>query len=195
MNTRWHSCDTTNGKKKSTCIKRFISNYIGCNPPWYHPEVKEKLDLCEGTLQEYIDIAWTLKNNATFRAETGCYKENCQQSTWKAKEEVELATHTYNVTIVTVRPISVSNIRKDLVFYFYLFTTPQSSFNFQDTIVKEEILQYDLLDFVAEFGGILGLLMGASILSAYDFFRESLQAVIGFVKGKCLATSIDSPLA
>ena len=51
------------------------------------------------------------------------------------------------------------------------------------------------IDFVAEFGGILGLLMGASILSAYDFFRESLQAVIGFVKGRSFATSIDSPQA
>ena len=61
--------------------------------------------------------------------------------------------------------------------------------------MKEEILRYDLLDFVAEFGGILGLLMGASILSAYDFFRESLQAVIGFVKGRSFATSIDSPQA
>ena len=64
---------------------------------------------------------------------------------------------------------------------------------FQDTIVKEEILRYDLLDFVAEFGGVLGLLMGASILSTYDFMRGVLKVVIGFVKGKIFAKSIDSP--
>ena len=58
------------------------------------------------------------------------------------------------------------------------------TFPLQDTIVHEEYLRYDLLDFIAEFGGILGLLIGASILSVYDFMEGFLKRFIGYLKSK-----------
>ena len=36
----------------------------------------------------------------------------------------------------------------------------------------EESLAYTFINLVAEFGGYLGILMGASILSLYDFLMD-----------------------
>ena len=111
LNTRSYSCDTTNSRKKSTCIKRFISNYIGCNPPWYTDEVKEDLETCKGSLQSYKDIAWALKTNVSFRSGTECYDENCRQCRWQVKEKTVYESNG-NVTTITARstPVSISKI-------------------------------------------------------------------------------------
>ena len=39
-------------------------------------------------------------------------------------------------------------------------------------VVTEEVLAYTIEDLVADFGGYLGLLLGASILSMYDFITQ-----------------------
>ena len=45
-----------------------------------------------------------------------------------------------------------------------------------DVLEKHEELIYPFLSFVAEFGGSLGLFLGFSFMTVFDF-------VIGFVKG------------
>ena len=54
--------------------------------------------------------------------------------------------------------------------------------SFQDVQVKEEIFMYDGQDLIADFGGIMGLLLGASILSFYDFIENGLRKLIDFLK-------------
>ena len=54
--------------------------------------------------------------------------------------------------------------------------------SFQDVHIREEIFNYDELDLIADFGGIMGLLLGASILSFYDFIENVLRKLIDFLK-------------
>ena len=104
---RTYSCDKANSREKSTCIKRFISKQIGCNPPWYPHEVKGDLKICQGSLQGYKDIAWALKTNATFRSKSGCWRENCAQSRWQVKEKNTFESYG-NLTTILARSTPVS---------------------------------------------------------------------------------------
>ena len=52
--------------------------------------------------------------------------------------------------------------------YFLLFFFSQHL----QIVVTEEVLAYTIEDLVADFGGYLGLLLGASILSMYDFITQ-----------------------
>ena len=61
--------------------------------------------------------------------------------------------------------------------------------SFQDVHIREEIFTYDELDLIADFGGILGLLLGASILSVCDFFEVLLKKIFDFFKAKTCPTS------
>ena len=38
----------------------------------------------------------------------------------------------------------------------------------REVIVSNEVLQYDEFNFIADFGGYLGLLLGASLLTIFD---------------------------
>ena len=51
-------------------------------------------------------------------------------------------------------------------FYFSFFS------QHLQIVVTEEVLAYTIEDLVADFGGYLGLLLGASILSMYDFITQ-----------------------
>ena len=62
--------------------------------------------------------------------------------------------------------------------------------SFQDVQVKEEIFMYDGQDLIADFGGIMGLLLGASILSFYDFIENVLRKLIDFCQFSKLTLQI-----
>ena len=42
--------------------------------------------------------------------------------------------------------------------------------------MKEEMLAYDTFDVISDFGGIIGLLLGASILSSFDYFSAIFKS-------------------
>ena len=60
--------------------------------------------------------------------------------------------------------------------------------SFQDVHIREEIFNYDELDLIADFGGILGLLLGASILSVCDFMEVIMRRFFDFINDKICPT-------
>ena len=64
--------------------------------------------------------------------------------------------------------------------------------SFQDVHIREEIFNYDELNLIADFGGILGLLLGASILSVCDFFEVLLKKIFDFTKAQTCPTSLNN---
>lgn len=48
----------------------------------------------------------------------------------------------------------------------------QMQYSSGDYVEEEEFFDYGFKDFVADFGGYLGLLLGHSILSFFDFWQE-----------------------
>ena len=107
--TRKYKCDKSNSQKKSNCIKKYISKYIQCKPPWYSEEESELTSPCMGStkLKEYQNVTLELSTNKTFRnTETNCYQDNCKQSFWKMKSTAQL---TINAESITVASFKVQN--------------------------------------------------------------------------------------
>ena len=105
-NSKKYKCDESNSQRKSNCIKKFVSKYIQCTPPWYSEEESELTNHCMGSikLEEYQNVTLELSTNKTFRdTETDCYQDNCKQSLWKLKSTAELTTNAENVTIATFK--------------------------------------------------------------------------------------------
>ena len=87
-----YKCDKSNSHRKSICIKKYISKYIQCKPPWYSE--KEETDITKPCmdstkLEEYKNVTFELSTNKTLRYETDCYKDNCKQALWKMKKMVD----------------------------------------------------------------------------------------------------------
>ena len=61
------------------------------------------------------------------------------------------------------------NLRRIQLLHFLLFFFFSQHLQI---VVTEEVLAYTIEDLVADFGGYLGLLLGASILSMYDFITQ-----------------------
>ena len=61
------------------------------------------------------------------------------------------------------------NLRRIQLLHFLLFFFFSQHLQI---VVTEEVLAYTIEDLVADFGGYLGLLLGASILSMYDFISQ-----------------------
>ena len=101
-----YKCDKSNSHRKSICIKKYISKYIQCKPPWYSE--KEETDITKPCmdstkLEEYKNVTFELSTNKTLRYETDCYQDNCKQALWKMKKMVELPSNADNVTKVTLK--------------------------------------------------------------------------------------------
>ena len=115
-----YKCDKSNSHRKSICIKKYISKYIQCKPPWYSE--KEESDITKPCmdstkLEEYKNVTFELSTNKTLRYETDCYQDNCKQALWKMKKMVELPTNAENVTIVTLKVqtyVSFSSMQSSL---------------------------------------------------------------------------------
>ena len=93
----------------------------------------------------------------------GCLRENCEQINWervwvhhdKARPDLQ------NLTVVNM------NIQRNI-----------------PTKIIKHTLAYDYTNFIADFGGYLGLLLGASILSIYDFWIGLVDKGINWNKNK-----------
>ena len=183
-NTKKYKCDKSNSHKKSNCIKKDIAKYIQCKPPWYSEDESEVTNVCIGLtkLEEYQNVTFELSANKTFRHhQTDCYQDNCKQSLWKMKNTAQLPTNADNVTMATFKVqnyVSVPNSPNNLVLIL----------SFQDVHIREEIFNYDELDLIADFGGIMGLLLGASILSVCDFLEVIMRRFFDFIKDKTCPT-------
>ena len=121
--TSGYKCDQSNSHRKSSCIKKYIANYIQCKPPWYTKAESDVTQLCVDStkLEEYKNITFELSTNETFRFnETDCYLANCRQTLWKMNKMVELPTNADNITIVTIKVenyVSCRNAFKQSVGY------------------------------------------------------------------------------
>ena len=65
----------------------------------------------------------------------------------------------------------------DVLFLGYIFLLVSS-----DVISEEETLIYDMISFVSEFGGSLGLFLGFSFFMLASYIAPSLMIVKNFIK-------------
>ena len=145
LNKSNHSCYKDNSNRFMDCMEKYYSKKLGCVLPWaLKTNVKNVvMNLCKGKekFEDFKNIAMKILKPEE-REELingGCFMPNCMQRSW------------------TIRNQKTMEIKRT----GFEFEMPQHT----KVLVREEVKLYTLINFFAEVGGYLGLLLGESLLS------------------------------
>lgn len=140
-------CSEGNNERPQICLQEFIQKTMNCTLPWIKNTNEENMRQCDTPedLSTYGHLvtrfASTTSQLGDIISETTC-QMNCRTVEYSAKR-ISLMT---NVT---------SHSRN----YFFSLAMPQTS-----TVEEKEVLTYDGNNFIADVGGLLGLLLGVSVM-------------------------------
>ena len=145
INKSNYTCDEENSKGFMHCMENYYSQKLGCKLPWVlkNTERNDVMDLCTGKekFKEYKNIAMNILKSESSKELTneGCFMPNCMQRSWTIKKDKTLSINKTGFQFQIPRHMKV--------------------------LVREEVKLYTLINFFAEVGGYLGLLLGESLLS------------------------------
>ena len=165
INKSNYTCDEENLKRFMHCMENYYSQKLGCMLPWVLKNNirNNSMNLCKGKekFNEYKNIAMKiLKSEASKELiNEGCFMPNCMQRSWTIKKEKTLVRNKTG----------------------FQFEVPQH----MKVLVREEVELYTLINFFAEVGGYLGLLLGESILSYLITASTWFQCLIRKLKQRC----------
>ena len=145
-----YTCHEYNSNSFMHCMENYYSRKLGCMLPWSVNNIPENnsMTICKGKekFNQYKNIAMNIlkpeENNELINE--GCFIPDCVQISWKIKKEI-IKSHQKNGELVTG--------------FQYEW------FEHSKVLVREEVQLYTLINFFAEVGGYLGLLLGESLLS------------------------------
>ena len=155
------SCDANNAQDPFNCINRYISNELRCSYPWSKKDSIAGYDNCfsKEHLSQFHQIANEIlagKRNYDL-TRYGCMLKNCDHFAWKS-----------NLIYEFEDPEAMginSNIQ----------TLLQFTFMATEMEVTKEYYLYEMSNFIADVGGFLGLLLGASIASMIEILTEAIR--------------------
>ena len=160
-----YTCDEENSKRFMHCMENYYSQKLGCILPWVLKNNirNDSMNLCKGKekFKEYKKIAMNILRSEASKElfNEGCFIPNCKQQSWIIKKEKTLVRNKTG----------------------FQFEVPQH----MKVLVREEVELYTLINFFAEVGGYLGLLLGESILSYLITASTWFQSLITKFKERC----------
>ncbi len=166
INTRNHPCNVTNTHSVTQSVNDFISEKIGCHLPWSKNRQRNQIKDCHRNILRFYFISEyftrlcdtvmdknnfvdTMNNlNTSHLWDFGCFDYNCETVQWDIAK----------TSLSTENEEDEENVSR--LSFMFQKSTPI-------TVLKSS-MAYGFSNFVADFGGYLGLLLGASLLSIYD---------------------------
>ena len=151
INKSNYTCDEENSKRFMYCMENYYSKKLGCLLPWSLNRKIENgaMNICKGRekFAEFKSIAMNISKSEAKKELTneGCLIPNCLQRSWTD----------YNLD-------TKSSETKNLMSGFDFEIPPHGK-----VLVREEVKLYTLMNFFAEVGGYLGLLLGESLFSYF----------------------------
>ena len=158
-------CDEYNSNSFMHCMENYYSQKLGCTLPWSLNNTLKyaSMNICEGKekFKQFKNIAMNiLKPDENKKLiNEGCFIPNCVQRSWKIKKEKDID-------------------EKRTGFEFEWFEPSK-------VLVREEVKLYTLVNFFAEVGGYLGLLLGESLLSYIITTSRWVQVLWVKFKANC----------
>ena len=153
-----HDCLEDNSMYFKDCMDEFISQQLKCNLPWASNRIFKEDEECmtEEALKLFRNLSMNMESEDV-RAKIqkkGCFLENCKETTW------------------IKNPYEYGRGDKKMVFLMHLPSNTK-------VLERKEVHIATFNTFVADFGGYLGLFLGASILSLTDsvlsYIKRGLQ--------------------
>ena len=152
INKSNYTCYKDNSNLFMHCMENYYSKKLGCILPWSlkNNTRNDTLNPCQGKekFKEFRSVAMNILKPET-REELineGCFIPNCMQRSWKVENER-----------------NIEKMKNDSLIIGFLFEMPQHT----NVLIREEVELYTLINFFAEVGGYLGLLLGESLISYF----------------------------
>ena len=165
MNKHSYSCNEDNRNNFNHCMEDYYSKQLGCVLPWSTKERQNNKagNVCRGKEKfgEFKNISMnTWRPEETKRLlKEGCFIPKCQQRSWDMKKDKYTA-----------------NYRNG--YYMEMHENPK-------VLVRREVKLYTLINFFAEVGGYLGLLLGESLVSYIIMISKWVHIIGKKLKEKC----------
>ena len=172
INKSNYTCDKENSNHFMHCMENYYSGKLGCTLPWVlkNNVRNDSLNRCKGK-EKFDEFNKTIMNILKPEASKelinkGCFVPNCMQRSW------------------TIRNQKTMEIKRT----GFEFEMPQHT----KVLVREEVKLYTLINFFAEVGGYLGLLLGESLLSYLITASKLTQSLKRKFK-ECCSKADDKP--
>ena len=156
------------------CMENYYSQKLGCKLPWaLNNNIRnDSMNLCKGKekFKEFKNLAMNILKSDQSKEliSEGCFIPNCIQSTWEVKKD------NYIKIIKNGSPVTG--------FKYKIFQPAK-------VLVRKEVKLYTLVNFFAEVGGYLGLLLGESILSYFITGSKWFKILGRKLKDSCRKTN------
>ena len=174
INKSNYTCDKENSNHFMHCMENYYSGKLGCMLQWVlkNNVRNDSVNLCEGK-EKFDEFKKTniniLKPEATKELKNkGCFVSNCVQRSW---------------TIRTKTTLKIT--KNDSLKTGFQFEMPPN----MKVLVREEVKLYTLINYFAEVGGYLGLLLGESILSYFITGSKWFKILGRKLKDRCRKTN------
>ena len=165
MNKPNYTCDKNNSNNFMHCMENYYSTKLGCILPWVLKKNInfDSMNLCEGKekFEQFKNVAMNILKPELSNEliNEGCFVPNCLQRSWKIKKEKNNGERRTGFWLEWYEPSNV--------------------------LVREEVRLYTLINFFAEVGGYLGLLLGESLLSYIITTSKWIQVIWVKFKANC----------
>ena len=150
INKSNYTCEEENSKQFMRCMENYYSQKLGCILPWtLNNNIRnDSMNLCKGKekFKEFKNLAMNILKSEQSKEliNEGCFMPNCMQRSWEVKKD--------NYIKRLKNDIPVTGFKYEI-------------FQPAKVLVKKEVKLYTIINFFAEVGGYLGLLLGESLFS------------------------------
>jgi hypothetical protein len=182
INKSNYTCNDVVSNDFMHCMENYYSKKIGCVLPWvlFQGRNNHGMNVCRGKEKywEFKNISMNIlmpEENKELNKE-GCFIPNCQQRSWSIRFKETFETKAVNWVVTNEREKNTSG---------FIYDMSQET----KTLVRKEVRLYTAINFFAEVGGYLGLLLGESLISYLIISSKWIQIIYKKLKGKC--TKID----
>ena len=153
MNLSTTKSPCQNGFNISQCLTNYIQNNTGCRYPWSTNLLHLKNCSNEQDIKKYYSIANQFQSNSPVKM---LQQADCKIPCEYYKYDAHM-NYAYN---------DIDENGRNYILQLYM--------SYDDVQVEEQYRLYKLGDLTADIGGYLGLLLGISLLSCYDFIASFL---------------------
>ena len=165
MNKYSYTCNESNQNYFMNCMENYYSKQLGCLLPWTLKDGQKKHtgNVCKGKdkFTEYKNIAMNIlkphKTEELFKE--GCFTPNCCKRTWNTKFKDVISDGTFGVGVAITQNTEI--------------------------LVRKEVNLYTPINFFAEVGGYLGLLLGESLISYIIVISKWVHGIGKKLKDRC----------
>ena len=174
INKSNYTCDEENSKHFMDCMENYYSQKLGCKLPWAlnNNLRNDSMNLCKGKekFKEFKNLAMNILKSEHSKEliNEGCFMPSCMQRSWEVKKDNNIKR--------------IKNGNPVTGFKYEIFQPAK-------VLVRKEVKLYTIINFFAEVGGYLGLLLGESLLSYVIITSKWVQVLWVKFKANCCKKS------